>query len=83
MNYLAFGMPGGVELAVIAFVALLIFGRNLPKIAGDMGKAVIEFKKGIKGVNAETVEITGDLNKLSNEIKTEVDKEVEKEKVNA
>jgi sec-independent protein translocase protein TatA len=41
----------GVEnWMLIAFVALLIFGRRLPEVGRSMGKGIIEFKKGLQGI---------------------------------
>ena len=54
-----FGMPGGIEWIIILIVALLIFGKRLPEVMKSMGKGIVEFKKGIKGVEddvEETVE---------------------------
>jgi len=45
-----FGMPGGIEWIVILVVALLIFGKRLPEVMKSMGKGIVEFKKGVKGV---------------------------------
>ena len=40
------------ELIVILLIALLLFGANrLPEIARSLGKAVQEFKKGMKGID--------------------------------
>jgi sec-independent protein translocase protein TatA len=72
MNTLAFGMPGHMELIVIALVALLIFGRRLPGIAKGMGQSIIEFKKGIKGIESVGTEIEDDLKQVTHEIKEEV-----------
>lgn len=54
-----FGMPGGIEWIIILIVALLIFGKRLPEVMRSMGKGIVEFKKGVKGVEddvEETVE---------------------------
>lgn len=48
-----FSMPGGVEWIIILIVALLIFGRRLPEVMRSLGKGVMEFKKGIKGIEDE------------------------------
>jgi sec-independent protein translocase protein TatA len=45
-----FGMPGGIEWIIILIVALLIFGKRLPEVMRSMGKGIVEFKKGVKGV---------------------------------
>lgn len=47
------GLPMGVEWIVIAFVAVLIFGRRLPEIARGLGKSITEFKKGIKDTESD------------------------------
>jgi TatA/E family protein of Tat protein translocase len=38
------------ELLVILAIGLLIFGRRLPEVGRSLGKGIIEFKKGLKGV---------------------------------
>ncbi|MBI1826716.1 MAG: twin-arginine translocase TatA/TatE family subunit [Planctomycetes bacterium] len=51
-------MPSGMELVVILVIALLIFGKRLPDVARSMGKAIVEFKKGIRDVNTDIDEQT-------------------------
>ena len=44
------GTPGWSELLLIAFIVLLLFGKNrLPDLAKSMGTGIREFKKGISG----------------------------------
>lgn len=45
--------PNGWELVVIMVVALLLFGKRLPEVARNLGKGVVEFKKGLKGVEED------------------------------
>ena len=41
------GAPGGPELLIILFIAILLFGANkIPKLARSTGEAMGEFKKG-------------------------------------
>ncbi len=47
---LAFWTPSPPEMLVILIVALLLFGKRLPEVARNLGKGVVEFKKGLKGV---------------------------------
>lgn len=42
-------LPGGIELAIIAGVVVLLFGVNkLPKLGGAIGESIKNFKKGVK-----------------------------------
>ncbi|MDP7028975.1 MAG: twin-arginine translocase TatA/TatE family subunit [Phycisphaerales bacterium] len=49
----AFGMPGGWEWIVILVIGLLIFGRRLPEVGKSIGKSIVEFKRGVKGIHEE------------------------------
>ncbi len=49
----AFGAPGLPEiviLAVVAFIVLVVFGNRLPTAMRNLGKGIVEFKKGARGV---------------------------------
>ena len=45
-----FGMPGPMELLIIAMIALLLFGNRLPSVMRSMGRGIVEFKKGVQGI---------------------------------
>ncbi|MHC4993757.1 MAG: twin-arginine translocase TatA/TatE family subunit [Planctomycetota bacterium] len=62
LNTLAFGMPGHMELLVILVIALLIFGKRLPEVGKSMGKSIVEFKKGLKGVKEGMDEVDQEIN---------------------
>src|SRR5690349_2419414 len=53
LNTLAWGMPMGAEWIVIAALGLLLFGKRLPEVGRSLGKGIVEFKKGLKGVEEE------------------------------
>ena len=55
---LQFGIPGGMELAVILLIAVLLFGANkIPKLARSTGEAMGEFQKGREEVEQELQEM--------------------------
>ncbi len=47
---------GWVELALIGLVALLFFGKRLPGAARALGRAAVEFRRGLKGERTELEE---------------------------
>ncbi len=47
---LAFGLPGGPEWIVLLVLGLLIFGKRLPDVGRSIGRGIVEFKRGIKGI---------------------------------
>jgi sec-independent protein translocase protein TatA len=46
-------MPGPGDMVVIAVVAVLLFGKNLPQVARQAGRAMSELKKGMAGIQSE------------------------------
>ena len=52
------GFPGGIELAVIVLIAILLFGANkIPKLARSTGQAMGEFQKGREEIDQELQEM--------------------------
>ena len=47
---LAFQMPGFGEMLLLAGLGLLFFGKRLPEVGRSLGKGIVEFKKGIQGI---------------------------------
>ena len=48
--YTLFAFLGPMEIAIIAVIALLLFGRKLPSMGRSIGQTIVEFKKGVKGM---------------------------------
>lgn len=44
---------GPLEWGIILVIALLLFGRRLPEVGKSVGRAIVEFRKGIKNVEEE------------------------------
>ena len=73
MNYIAFS-PGPIEIGVIIVVLLLLFGKRLPDVGRSLGKGLVEFKKGVKGVEEQvTVDVDSEVHKQIDKEKNEVD----------
>lgn len=41
---------GPMEMMVVMLVAVLLFGKRLPEVGRSLGKGIVEFKKGIRGI---------------------------------
>ena len=46
-------MIGPMEIGMIALVGLLIFGNRLPEVGKSLGRGIVEFKKGVRGITDE------------------------------
>jgi sec-independent protein translocase protein TatA len=44
---------GPMEMMFFGVIALLLFGKRLPEVARSLGKGIVEFKKGVRGVEDE------------------------------
>lgn len=60
LTTVAFGMPGGWEWIIIGVIGLLIFGRRLPEVGRSIGQGIVEFKKGLKGIQDDMDSATRD-----------------------
>lgn len=45
----AFGF-GPWEIGIAMVLGVLLFGKRLPEVGRSLGKGIVEFKKGLKGV---------------------------------
>lgn len=50
MPFAFIGSLGPMELAIVGGVMLLMFGNRLPSVMRSLGKSVVEFKKGVSGI---------------------------------
>ena len=48
-----FGNLNPMEMMVVVGVAVLLFGKRLPEVGRTLGKGIVEFKKGIRGIEDE------------------------------
>lgn len=46
-------VPGPLELIIIGVVMLLLFGNRLPSVMRSLGRGVVEFKKGVQGIEED------------------------------
>ncbi len=51
------GMP---EIIVLMIIGVLLFGRRLPEVGRYLGKGIVEFKKGIKGLE-DDIDVGGNM----------------------
>jgi sec-independent protein translocase protein TatA len=50
---LALHIPGISQDVVLLVLGLLIFGKRLPEVGRSLGKGIVEFKRGLKGIGDE------------------------------
>jgi sec-independent protein translocase protein TatA len=50
---LAFMGIGPMEMVIVGVVAVLLFGKRLPEVGRSLGKGLMEFKKGVRGIEDE------------------------------
>ena len=44
-----FGL-GGAEMLALLILGVLLFGKKLPEVGKSLGRSMVEFKKGVKGL---------------------------------
>jgi sec-independent protein translocase protein TatA len=73
-NFLVLGSLGWGEIAVIAFIVLLLFGgKKIPELMKGIGKGIRSFKEGMKDVEE-------DVNNIKAEITDSLEDEPKKSK---
>jgi sec-independent protein translocase protein TatA len=56
---------GFPEMLILMGIAVLLFGKRLPEVGRSLGKAIVEFKRGLSGA-AEELDISGPSRSSSN-----------------
>lgn len=44
---------GTTELIIVAIIILILFGSRLPSVMRSLGQGVVEFKKGVQGIEED------------------------------
>ena len=68
----AFFSPGPMEMLIIGVIAVLLFGKRLPEVGRSLGKGIVEFKRGIHGID-DDVESTAHSSSTSRSSSEEAD----------
>jgi len=55
-------------LAAVVLIAFLLFGNRLPSVMRSLGRSVVEFKKGVAGVEEEFDDV---VRSVDEQVKTE------------
>lgn len=71
--------PGPIELVVIGLTFLLLFGKRLPDVMRSLGKGIVEFKKGVSGIEDEIGKAASEPRELPTTSKAEEQKEKKEE----
>ena len=53
LSLAVFGLPGGYEWIILLILGLLVFGRRLPEVGRSLGRGIVEFKRGVKGLDMD------------------------------
>jgi len=60
------------SLIVVGIIALLLFGNRLPSVMRSLGRSVVEFKKGVSGLEEEIDDVVRSVDdKAKSEMKAE------------
>ena len=77
VTYLAFlGPIGWQEILLILLVGVLLFGARLPEVGRSLGRGLLEFKKGLRGIQDQMTD-------LEREADRKVDDELERRRLAA
>ena len=60
---------GPMGLIAVLVIALIVFGKRLPDVARNLGKGIVEFKKGVRGIEDEVEDSVHEAEQKANESK--------------
>ena len=55
-NLALLGPLGWPEILALGILGVLLFGRRLPEVGKNIGKGIVEFKKGLSGIEDDVNE---------------------------
>lgn len=61
------GGIGTTEMIIIGVIGVLLFGNRLPGVMRSLGSSLIEFKKGVQGIEEEVKEVK-EINRATNKL---------------
>ena len=64
-HIVAIAMPGLTEWIIIGALGLLFFGKRLPEVGKSLGKGIVEFKKGLKGIEDDVTQVDDNIDNPS------------------
>jgi sec-independent protein translocase protein TatA len=67
-----FSDVGGSEVLILGIVALLLFGKNLPSVSRNIGRAIAEFKR---AASDATTEIQREMNSAAEAVEADAAQE--------
>ncbi len=56
MSVFGWFAPGPAEMLVILMLGVLLFGKRLPEVGKNIGKGLLEFKKGVNDIKEGKVD---------------------------
>jgi len=61
LGFLPIGGIGSTEMIIFGIIAVLLFGKRLPEVGRSLGKGLVEFKKGVRGIQDEISNVSSDV----------------------
>lgn len=74
-----FGTIGVPEMIIIGVLGVLLFGRRLPEVGKSVGRSIVEFKKGLAGIEDEVDNAGKDNSRIESSKSETVDAEKKSE----